>query len=792
MSNTENDSTGPTSATNAAAGTTAATVVATAPTMATGDNHHPYADRWHQPSTHQPELVVYNTFTRSKVPFRPAQGNSIRWYNCGPTVYDSSHIGHARNYVTFDIIRRILEDYFNYDVTLIMNITDIDDKIIIRARQAHLLEQHKRDHPEVTKTLVEELRASWKTFLREKLNISNETDWSTLVERQQALKPSEETDAKFIMNFNTALAAATALREAKEGLSSEDLLRAFQDILAPELDVKLGSTVTDQKIFRDLAAHWEREFLKDMRALNVRPVSLMTRVTEFVPQVIQCVQGILANGYAYESQGSVYFDVAAFHERKGHLYAKLCPWSAGNCKFFEEGEGALGVRLTGKKDPRDFALWKASKAGEPSWDSPWGPGRPGWHIECSAMAASVAPGVLDIHSGGIDLAFPHHDNELAQSEAYYENCQWVNYFLHAGHVHIEGHKMSKSLKNFITIRDALARYSWRQLRIMFLQHQWHASVYYKESSMTTAVAVEALFANFFSNISAHLRVIASGPSRTDEAPECVVAQAELGLLAALTSARDRVHVALCDNFDTPTALLLLQDLVNATNVYLKQQARPNAYVLRMVGQYVSKMLRIFGVLANAHDEAIGFDCEAMTTAASGGKSPNNLPASEDLASILEAVATYRDQVRATVLAGNQGKELLQRSDELRDQLATYGVLLEDRSGQATLVKLLDRETMARQRAEAQAREEERLARKLEMANINAAKAAAKQAKAAVIPEEMFRGDPALVRQYSQFDERGIPTHDAIGAELSKNARKKVIKEFEAQVELHKKYLDGKL
>lgn len=313
--------------------------------------------------------------------------------------------------------------------------------------------------------------------------------------------------------------------------------------------------------------------------------------------------------------------------------------------------------------------------------------------------------------------------------------------------------------------------------------------------MTTAVAVETLFANFFSNVSAHLRAIASAASSSssvpDEAPECSVAQAELALLTALTSARDRVHAALCDNFDTPSALLLLQDLVNATNVYLKQQTnRPNAYVLRMVGQYVSKMLRTFGVLTSAHDEAIGFECgEAMTT--NGGIS-NNLPANEGIGAILDAVATYRDQVRATVLAGNQGKELLQRSDELRDQLAAHGVLLEDRSGQATLVKLLDKETMARQRTEAQAREEERLARKLEMATINATKAAAKQAKAAITPEEMFRGDSTLASQYSQFDERGVPTHDAMGVELSKNARKKVIKEFEAQVELHKRYLDGKL
>lgn len=158
---------------------------------------------------------------------------------------------------------------------------------------------------------------------------------------------------------------------------------------------------------------------------------------------------------SYELDGSIYFDTGAFDGRNGHVYAKLCPHAANNTKLVEEGEGALSLSLSPgaqKRRPADFALWKRSKPGEPAWPSPWGAGRPGWHIECSAMAGDAAPGILDIHSGGIDLAFPHHDNELAQSEAQYECRQWVNYFLHSGHLHIEGQKMSKSLKNFITIQ----------------------------------------------------------------------------------------------------------------------------------------------------------------------------------------------------------------------------------------------------------------------------------------------------------------------------------------------------
>lgn len=173
-----------------------------------------------------------------------------------------------------------------------------------------------------------------------------------------------------------------------------------------------------------------------MQLLNVKPADVLTRVSEYVPEIVAFVEKIIQNGYAYESQGSVYFDVGAF--KKQHNYAKLAPWAAGHGELLEEGEGSLGANLTGKKSSADFALWKASKAGEPYWESPWGRGRPGWHIECSAMAGEVIGEVLDIHSGGIDLCFPHHDNELAQSEAYFGNQQWVNYFLHAGHLHIEG------------------------------------------------------------------------------------------------------------------------------------------------------------------------------------------------------------------------------------------------------------------------------------------------------------------------------------------------------------------
>ena len=240
--------------------------------------------------------------------FKPHSGtNSVTWYMCGPTVYDHSHMGHAKTYICFDYLRRIMTDYFKYDVKLCMNVTDLDDKIIIRANEKKIP-------------------------------------------------------------------------------------------------------------FGDLSREFETEFFKDCETLNIRLPTVVTRVSEYVPEIVQFIQGIIKNGYAYESNGSVYFDVVKYSNTQGHQYAKLEPTNVDNLELLQEGEG----KLTGenveqeKRNVRDFALWKKSKEGEPSWESPWGPGRPGWHIECSAMAGEIFKSFpIDIHSGGLDLKFPHHDNEIA-------------------------------------------------------------------------------------------------------------------------------------------------------------------------------------------------------------------------------------------------------------------------------------------------------------------------------------------------------------------------------------------
>ena len=212
-----------------------------------------------------------------------------------------------------------------------------------------------------------------------------------------------------------------------------------------------------------------------MERLNVLTPDVITRVSDYVEQVVSFIEKVISNGFAYAtSDGSVYFDINAF-EKAGHFYPRLEPWSRNDKQLQEDGEGALSKSSTAtKRSDSDFALRKASKAGEPAWASPWVHGRPGWHVECLAMGSEVIGEVMDLHLSGHDLKFPHNDNELAQSTAYWSkkgegSAPWVNYFLHIGHLRIQGLKMSKSLKNFRTCREALeSDWNPRSLRVAFL------------------------------------------------------------------------------------------------------------------------------------------------------------------------------------------------------------------------------------------------------------------------------------------------------------------------------------
>merc|ERR1719215_1591227 len=237
-----------------------------------------------------------------------------------------------------------------------------------------------------------------------------------------------------------------------------------------------------------------------MENLGVLRPDVVTRISTYCDGRVQSfIERLEEMGVAYPASGGVYFDIEPF-ERRGYRYRKLVPAMCASAKEMEEGEGALAATDGDKKNPNDFALWKKSKAGEPAWESKWGPGRPGWHIECSVMATDINGEYLDIHAGGEDLKFPHHDNECAQSEAYLQRSQWTNYFWHAGHLHIEGLKMSKSLKNFITIRQSLEMHSARQLRIMFLMQPWDKGMNYSDQAIDMAKAEERKMKHFFGSL----------------------------------------------------------------------------------------------------------------------------------------------------------------------------------------------------------------------------------------------------------------------------------------------------
>lgn len=518
-----------------------------------------------------------------------------------------------------------------------------------------------------------------------------------------------------------------------------------------------------------------------MEALNVRAPDIQTRVSEYIPEIIEYVQKIIDNGYAYAADGSVYFDTSRYDGHAGHHYAKLEPWSKGDTALIEDGEGSLGSKLEGKKSPSDFALWKTSKPGEPVWDSPWSQGRPGWHIECSVMAGAVLGENMDIHSGGVDLAFPHHDNEIAQAEAHYDCKQWVNYFLHAGHLHVEGQKMSKSLKNFITINEALKTYTARQLRLFFLLHQWDAKMDFKKSRMHETVILEQTIKNFFDNTKALVNKVQNDGSRgATELPNGGIThryrEAEKELLNILQTKQDNVHAALCDSINTPKVMDEVLDLVNVANKYMTAAGAKgvNVHLLNKVAKWITSLMKIFGVADNGVE--IGFG------AASGQAGGNT---EEILMPYLQTLSTFRDQVRTGARNKVEHTEFLKLCDDLRDnQLVELSVSLDDQEDGIALVKLVPREELIQAREKKLAIAAEKEAKKAAAAAERERKRLEKLEKGKVAPKDMFKSS----EEFTKFDEAGFPTHTKDGEEITKSRKKKAQKEWDMQKKLHDEYL----
>ena len=328
-------------------------------------------------------LILYNTLTKKKEEFKPLNPPNVNFYICGPTVYDYFHIGNARSFIISDMLRRYLI-YKGYKVKFVMNITDIDDRIIKKS-----------------------------------------------------------------------------------------------------IDEKIS--------FNEVASKYTKAFLEDISALKLKPADVNPKATEHIGEIINLIKTLEEKGIAYNVDGDVFYDVSKFEG-----YGKL---SGKNLEQLESG-ARVEINET-KKNPLDFALWKKAKPGEPSWESPWGKGRPGWHIECSAMSCKHLGESFDIHAGGNDLIFPHHENEIAQSEGA-TGKPFVKYWLHFGFLNINEEKMSKSLGNFFTARDILINYSAEAIRLFFAQAYYRGPLNFSDELLQAAQKGVEKFVNLAQKINDEL------------------------------------------------------------------------------------------------------------------------------------------------------------------------------------------------------------------------------------------------------------------------------------------------
>jgi len=361
---------------------------------------------------------------------------------------------------------------------------------------------------------------------------------------------------------------------------------------------------------RELAEKYTNSYFEDMDALNIERADIYPRATEEIPKIIEVIQGLIDKGYAYPARGSVYFRVRNVADYGKLAHRSLDSMMAGEC--------AVGGEE--KEDPMDFALWKASKPGEPWWESPWGRGRPGWHIECSAMSLKYLGDTLDIHGGGQDLVFPHHENEIAQSESFTGIKPFVKYWLHNGLVQLGEDKMSKSLGNLITIKEALEKYSPDAIRIFILSSHYRSPLTYSEEGLEAAER---------------------GTDRLRQAAQGEGGETEVGERVDVQPYRQRFIEAMDDDFNTAQALAVLFDLAREIN--RADEANTNA--------------------TEARDTLRGLaDILGLTL-----KPPERLPL--DAEPFIQLLISIRDQLRE---AGQW-----QLADDIRAKLAELGIALED-------------------------------------------------------------------------------------------------------------------
>ncbi|MBR4111348.1 MAG: cysteine--tRNA ligase [Clostridia bacterium] len=420
-------------------------------------------------------MKITNSMTGKKEEFVPIKDKEVKMYACGITVYDLSHIGHARQAIVYAMITDYLR-YRGYDVTYVRNYTDVDDKIIKKAN-------------ELGKNAIE--------------------------------------------------------------FSAEQIL----------------------------------ETEKDMADLHVKNSDITTKASEYIEKIIKFVEGLIENGHAYSTEkGDVYFSVKTFNE-----YGKL--------SHRKVDELLNGVRIEledGKREPVDFALWKSAKPGEVSWDSPWGKGRPGWHIECSAMALDTLGETIDIHGGGRDLLFPHHENEIAQTEAL-TGKKFANYWSHCGLIKINGEKMSKSLGNSLTIRDALKKYHYEVLKYLMLSKHYAADIDILDSDFTLA---ESQMYYFYTTIDAMNKFIAD--NNGDANGEKIEDEIANNIIQNFIEAMD-------DDFNTSTVFANLHTLIKFVNNAMKTANKGNrTQVANTLAKVLNDLKETYSVLGLFTEEPKDF------------------------------------------------------------------------------------------------------------------------------------------------------------------------------------------
>jgi len=460
-------------------------------------------------------LKIYNTLTRKKEEFIPLKSGEVGMYVCGPTVYNYIHIGNARPFIIFEVVRRFLK-FKGYKVKYIQNLTDIDDKMINKAKEL-------------------------------KITVS------------------------------------------------------------------------------ELAEKFIQEYFIDADSLNIERADVHPRATEHIREIIDLVKGLLEKGYAYEIDGDIFFDVSRFKD-----YGKL---SGQN---IEEVKSGARVEVNErKKNAIDFVLWKRAKEGEPSWESPWGKGRPGWHIECSAMSMKYLGKSFDIHTGGSDLIFPHHENEIAQSEAY-TNKQFVKYWMHNGYLCLNNQKMSKSLGNIMKVRDISQKYKGEIIRYFILSAHYRSPFNFSEEQLQQAESSLQRLNNTIYNVK-HLL-------KQDKFRRLIDKDDEF-ILEKRRENKQKFIEAMDDDFNTPVALSRLFSFAREVNIYLNSPEQKNKEVLEEINKFYQELAgKILGILKD-FDQEESFEQE------------------------IKKIIEEREKAR-------KEKNWVE-SDRIRDELQEKGILLED-------------------------------------------------------------------------------------------------------------------